>query len=658
MTSTKDKAKAAAKKKPDPINTLKVKTGGQIPRENVVAPVGYTVQTQFNIVRLGLEKTPQIGITEISYDTDITGSTGTGTITVAWDEALYDILQVGDAFQLWWGYSPDGYTQFYQPTITKAGKATLLIPPGLVMNPDVYITDSMVDSIPLILTGFIKNVKPSAAKIEIDFYDKGVLLEKTATGFTKSNEMRSDIAKDICTAAGLLFVCDWTKVKGIDGVTSYPVTGDTKVSAGTGESIASGSDTTATVCSANSTRATGCQSVISAGVTYAATGEHCFQNYCPACGGSGGLTTPSWKGGSNSDQITCGTAAQHTGKGHCGADYCGKSGMELSGKCSLQLTPTTSSGTPTTSPTKASPTTSSSGSSYWDMLVNLMTPTTTDVMIFVHLDTVYVLMIPPQDQATLFVDDTVNVIKDSVTITDPLENQVNTVEVIYGSGAKGQKVTVKDDIMVSKYGKNNKSFTEHGYTAEQAQLYAAKQLGIAQRNSGLSIDLTIVGSPYFYPHAWVTTNLSRYGKAAINKTLFLSKSSVKMTAGKATTMDITLEDYYPDVSQKENAADSTAGVINDASMSAIGAQAAKYTWCYQNNKEAEMVSSGCGDCYAMSDFLYDQLNGAGIPTRILQYYSPVSSSRTHRTVQILVNNQWTDFNYAQYGIAADLTRNK
>ena len=60
-----------------------------------------------------------------------------------------------------------------------------------------------------------------------------------------------------------------------------------------------------------------------------------------------------------------------------------------------------------------------------------------------------------------------------------------------------------------------------------------------------------------------------------------------------------------------------------------------------------MVSSGSGDCWAMSDYLYSKLSAAGITSRIVQYSTSYSSR--HRSVQLYGSNGWYDVPYSSYG---------
>jgi N-acetylmuramoyl-L-alanine amidase len=58
---------------------------------------------------------------------------------------------------------------------------------------------------------------------------------------------------------------------------------------------------------------------------------------------------------------------------------------------------------------------------------------------------------------------------------------------------------------------------------------------------------------------------------------------------------------------------------------------------------------GSGDCWDNSARLYNHLNSAGQQVRIIQYRT--SYSPRHRSVQVLQNGGWVDYNYKGNGYA-------
>lgn len=81
-------------------------------------------------------------------------------------------------------------------------------------------------------------------------------------------------------------------------------------------------------------------------------------------------------------------------------------------------------------------------------------------------------------------------------------------------------------------------------------------------------------------------------------------------------------------------------------LDSILKQGAKYKWKSGCTKEACIIKNGWGDCWAMSDYLYNELKKAGYKVREIQYIT--SESLRHRTVQILNGTTWQDLPYKKY----------
>jgi len=84
-----------------------------------------------------------------------------------------------------------------------------------------------------------------------------------------------------------------------------------------------------------------------------------------------------------------------------------------------------------------------------------------------------------------------------------------------------------------------------------------------------------------------------------------------------------------------------------STLSEILASGAKYGYSHSASTASGMVSSGSGDCWAMSDYLYSKLSAAGITSRIVQYSTSYSSR--HRSVQLYGSSGWYDVPYSSYG---------
>jgi hypothetical protein len=91
----------------------------------------------------------------------------------------------------------------------------------------------------------------------------------------------------------------------------------------------------------------------------------------------------------------------------------------------------------------------------------------------------------------------------------------------------------------------------------------------------------------------------------------------------------------------------TYSISSSSSTAQILASGAKYGYSSSAHTGAAMVSSGSGDCWAMSDYLYSKLEAAGINARIVQYSTAYSSR--HRSVQLYQSGSWVDVPYSSYG---------
>ena len=364
----------------------------------------------------------------------------------------------------------------------------------------------------------------------------------------------------------------------------------------------------------------------------------CWDNKCPFCGGKLKVSTKAGKE-NGGNQISCAA---------CSADFCPCTGEEAWNPPRGKLTPCTDTSVGSTS-------SGSTETSYWDALTGVIAQVKADLMVYIHLDVLYVLQIPePVDNTSVYVDDLINVSKDSVTVTDPKPDTVNQISVSYGSKAGKQSVTSSLPDVIAKYGVKIQNLQQPKMNQAQAQAYAEKQLRIANRTDGLTIDLTILGAPFFYPHSWCDVRLKRYN---INTTLFITRFNLKHSSDKIPTADLTLAEYYPDLAVKNSSDtnDPTAGAgsadsANSGSLDAIGKQEAKFRDCQPNTvfngKNVGGGSSlensndirGCSDCWGSSFWLYQHLNAAGIKTRII-----ASTSDIHRWVEINENGKWTPF---------------
>ncbi|KAF5073519.1 putative peptidoglycan binding domain protein [anaerobic digester metagenome] len=124
-----------------------------------------------------------------------------------------------------------------------------------------------------------------------------------------------------------------------------------------------------------------------------------------------------------------------------------------------------------------------------------------------------------------------------------------------------------------------------------------------------------------------STHELRSGSASASTTTTTSTSSTKTSTKTETTTSTS----------------SSSG----SSLSEILASGAKYGYSHSASTASGMVSSGSGDCWAMSAYLYSKLSAAGIQSRIVQYSTAYSSR--HRSVQLYGSSGWYDVPYGSYG---------
>ena len=75
-------------------------------------------------------------------------------------------------------------------------------------------------------------------------------------------------------------------------------------------------------------------------------------------------------------------------------------------------------------------------------------------------------------------------------------------------------------------------------------------------------------------------------------------------------------------------------------MNAIMRSADKYGYSHSYHDAADLERYGCGDCWAMSDYLFQKMSAAHINVRIVEYATAYSSN--HKSVQIIEDGKWVN----------------
>ena len=79
-----------------------------------------------------------------------------------------------------------------------------------------------------------------------------------------------------------------------------------------------------------------------------------------------------------------------------------------------------------------------------------------------------------------------------------------------------------------------------------------------------------------------------------------------------------------------------SGILNEAS---------KFNYVHGISSSYKLSTEG-GDCWAMSDWLYNHIKKTGVKCRIIQYETPLANN--HRSVQIKSDGEWIDLPYGMF----------
>jgi hypothetical protein len=543
---------------------------------------------------------PKFEVIDFQYGKDYDEPTGEGTLNLVYDQEVYNALLKYSEIMITVGWHYSSYT---------------------------------IDS--EIFKGFIKDISYEKDQIKIELADKGIMLEQSGdVNFTKKK--RSKIMEEIIKQAGLKPYVDFHGVE--DKEMDYT---STSTVAGTAE----GSATAGSVSGTGKTSCGNCSRTHPYSKWYATT----VQNYCPACGKSNTIVYARATGGkSPCPNSKFGADDNPIAEGHyfccnCDADFCVVCGTDH-GRYSRRLTivagPTEVSG-PTDS-AEGGETTSSQNKTYWDMLVELADPANLDLQMYVWSDYCIVEPVPDPQEADLFVDSAKNVFEDSVKVKEGDAMLTNNIIVNYGQGKTPNSIHIQEDRLVEKYGKTEpKKYNKPKMNAEEATIFARKEMNRLLRDSGFQIELDTFGHPSYYIGAWVKTDLHRYD---VHDNYYISKFSIEGGAEQILKSAIMLLEYRPTLTLEKNAQTSN----NIGNLDGIMKEAAKFRYSHSCSEAACLQATGQGDCWAHSDWIYARLVQAGIRARILQYRT--SASPRHRSVQIYQNGAWVDVPYRQYNV--------
>lgn len=357
------------------------------------------------------------------------------------------------------------------------------------------------------------------------------------------------------------------------------------------------------------------------------SGEHCFENKCPfeSCGGVGTLKFPGKPGFPN--QITC---------TKCGADFCGKCGNELSGPPKAKLSPCTSGAG--TEEEEEKPGT------YEDEIKKMCEYN--DLIFYTNQYNECVLI----DYKGLMADIETHAFEikneyieyPSFDIDVSQFGYANTVIVKYANG----QVKESYEDLVKIFGEIPKIYEEPTLDQSAAKKLALNKLATLLRDFSMEVRLTVLHSGKIEPGSFakvtnpITQNMEIYYVSGVN-----------VSHSPDGTLKSSLTLLYAPKNPDATSIPEVAGPTNIGdTITQIGRDASRFKFVLGSCSTAAcMEKKGSGDCWAMSDYLYNRLTSAGIRAKIVQYKT--SMSNNHESVLYYKGGSWIDFPYSESGIA-------
>jgi hypothetical protein len=187
---------------------------------------------------------------------------------------------------------------------------------------------------------------------------------------------------------------------------------------------------------------------------------------------------------------------------------------------------------------------------------------------------------------------------------------------------------------------------------DQAEKRAQALLNQVLRDKKLKVSFKMLTTHNVYPGAWISVPNPQTG---VKNILFVQSINTTLSPKQIFTTQV--ECRYGPATPTFND-NSFTEVMGDANS--IASEAAKYKYCGACQDASCMINKGCGSCWAMSEFIYNKCKAAGIPARILQYKTTMSSR--HRSVQIQQGGKWVNFPYGKldyrFGATSGVSKGK
>lgn len=568
-------------------------------------------------------------IISLDFSKKISEATGTGTLVLAYSKERFERIGQGDELKIQFGYE---YPE--EVTDPETGERTKRI-----LKDAIY--------------GFVAEVRKTKREIEVNFADAGVCLEQKINA-SYTDKTVKEILGDLVHRSGLRGIVRLSKKKLETKITLQEQEQEGGDGGAGGGSTSGGHASGQFQCACGRSDCPLPKSGSGRWVTCTTQGPcvcgatNWAYNRCPPdcsvnkCAGRGRGDT---RAGGPGDRFPEG----HFFCCNCDADYCG-CGVITDGSGRRVIK--TSCGGAATATGSGGESSSSQEMTIWDAILKVLEKWEYEVHVYVKGTDVIIeeIQLPEKSDTILAAWSDHNIIEESFGFSEGKAPIVTGVKINYGGGDSKKKQNVVYDKDITKYPETRYpgivDVTWPEVSGEDAALLGKRILRTIQRvESSESVGCDIIADPMFWVGKWVHV---KNNPEDYREILYLKGISHKLAANDvATSLEMSL--WKPPVGEKSEKGESGAGSGsgNASTLDQILREAAKFGYCKGCSDAQCLVKRGCGDCHAMSDYLFNKLSQAGFKVRIIQYST--SLAWNHRTVQIYQNGQWVDIPYREYG---------
>ncbi len=556
-------------------------------------------------------------IISISFDKKINEPTGTGSLTLVYSKERFDRIGQGDELIFKFGYKY----------------------PNEVLDPKTG--EKTREIVREAFKALVAEVKKTKREIEVSFADTGVLLEQKKS-FSYVDKTVEEILVDIIKNSGLK-----GDIRLSRKILETKVTLQAEKNKGGGGGSASGQfqkscgRSDCPLPPSRSGRWATCTAVGpcvcgSNRIVYNRCPPDCNVNKCPG----------------DTDASTAQGGANIFPEGHffccdCDRDYCGCGAVHKAPW--PRYLKTSCSGTSSESASgEGGESTTVQEMTIWDAIYKVLEKWEKDVHVYVRGDTVYIEEIPmPEEAKEVFVAwSDHNMIHETFNMTEGKAPIVSGIRIKFADGGSKNKGNVIYDKDITKYPETRYpgivDVTWPELDGKDAALIGKKALREVQRvESAETVTCEVLADPGFFPGSWVHV---KNQPEDYTDFLYLKGISHKIQADDYTT-SLEMSLWKPPA--QTSGTEKGGGGGDKTKLDQILRDAAKFGYCSGCSDANCLVKRGCGDCWAMSDYLFNRLTEAGFQARVIQYAT--GQSPRHRTVQIYLDGQWVDIPYREYG---------